>query len=119
MNDREDGRSTIEDQGSRIEDWGRPQLPSSSLNHKAGRYHHGSIAINRITTGYARTLGLRLLRGRLFDEHDTADAPMVALISDTAARKYWPNEDPIGRRFTVDYTSWFPWFYGSYFDENR
>lgn len=67
-----------------------------------------SRAINRVTSGYARTLGLRLLRGRLLDEHDTADAPMVALISDTTARKYWPNEDPIGQRFTVDYTSWFP-----------
>jgi putative ABC transport system permease protein len=93
---------------------GRPAPPPSgqdvgaALSRKAGRYHHGSIAINRITTGYARTLGLRLLRGRLFDEHDTAEATMVALISDTTARKYWPNEDPIGQRFTVDYTSWFP-----------
>jgi putative ABC transport system permease protein len=93
---------------------GRPAPPPGSqeggaaLSRKTGRYHHGSVAINRVTSGYARTLGLRLLRGRLLDEHDTADAPMVALISDTTARKYWPNEDPIGQRFTVDYTSWFP-----------
>jgi putative ABC transport system permease protein len=92
---------------------GRPAPPADSEGgvaraNKAGLYNHGSVAINRITPGYARTLGLRLLRGRLFDERDTADAPMVALISDTTARKYWPNEDPIGRRFTVDYTSWFP-----------
>jgi predicted permease len=84
------------------------QEGGAALSRKAGRYHHGSVAINRVTSGYARTLGLRLLRGRLLDEHDTADAPMVALISDTTARKYWPNEDPIGQRFTVDYTSWFP-----------
>jgi len=84
------------------------QEGGAALSRKTGRYHHGSVAINRVTSGYARTLGLRLLRGRLLDEHDTADAPMVALISDTTARKYWPNEDPIGQRFTVDYTSWFP-----------
>jgi putative ABC transport system permease protein len=93
---------------------GRPAPPPGSqeggaaLSRKTGHYHHGSVAINRVTSGYASTLGLRLLRGRLLGEGDTADAPMVALISDTTARKYWPNEDPIGQRFTVDYTSWFP-----------
>jgi putative ABC transport system permease protein len=84
------------------------KVSDSALSRKPGFYHHGSIAINRVTPGYARTLGLRLLRGRLLDERDTADKPMVALISETTARKYWPNEDPIGQRFTVDYTNWFP-----------
>lgn len=93
---------------------GRPAPPpgasgdSTARSNKTGLFNHGSIAINRITPNYARTLGLRLLRGRLLDERDTADKPMVALISETTARKYWPNEDPIGQRFTVDYTSWFP-----------
>ncbi|MCI0390434.1 MAG: ABC transporter permease, partial [Acidobacteria bacterium] len=93
---------------------GRPAPPPGSqeggaaLSRKTGRYHHGSVAINRVTPGYARTLGLRLLHGRLLNEGDTSAAPMVALISDTTARKYWPSGDPIGQRFTVDYTSWFP-----------
>jgi putative ABC transport system permease protein len=93
---------------------GRPAPPPNAQgagvarSNKTGLFNHGSVAINRITPGYARTLGLRLLRGRLLDERDTAGKPMVAMISDTAARKYWPNEDPVGQRITVDYTSWFP-----------
>jgi putative ABC transport system permease protein len=92
---------------------GRPAPPNGqgdgvARSNKTGLFNHGGVAINRITPGYARTLGLRLLRGRMLDERDTADKPMVAMISDTAARKYWPNEDAVGRRITVDYTSWFP-----------
>jgi putative ABC transport system permease protein len=93
---------------------GRPAPPPQSDGggaaavNKLGLHKHGSVAINRITPGYSRALGLRLLQGRLFDQHDTVDKPMVALISDTTARKFWPNEDPVGQRFTVNYTSWYP-----------
>jgi ABC-type antimicrobial peptide transport system permease subunit len=41
---------------------------------------------------------IALLRGRLFDERDVADAPHVAVISETLARTRWPNQDPIGVR---------------------
>jgi putative ABC transport system permease protein len=44
----------------------------------------------------------------LLDERDTADAPMAAVVNETFARKFFPGEDPIGKRVTVDYTSWFP-----------
>jgi putative ABC transport system permease protein len=47
--------------------------------------------------GYFRALGIPLLRGRLFDDRDTADAPHVAVISQSLARATWPNEDPVGR----------------------
>ena len=47
--------------------------------------------------GYFRTLGIPLLRGRLFDDRDTMDAPHVALISQSLAREKWPNMDPLGR----------------------
>jgi predicted permease len=46
---------------------------------------------------YFSTLGIRLLRGRLFDDHDRAGRPNVVLISETAARRFWPNADPIGQ----------------------
>jgi putative ABC transport system permease protein len=92
---------------------GRPAPPPGQDSgvaraNKVGLYNHGDIAINRITLGYPRTLGLRLLSGRLLDERDTAESPMVAVISETTALKYWPGEDPVGQRFTLDYTSWFP-----------
>ena len=47
--------------------------------------------------GYFRTLGIPLLRGRLFDDRDSSNAPHVALISESLARERWPNQDPLGQ----------------------
>jgi predicted permease len=44
------------------------------------------------------TLGIPLLRGRAFTSQDIAGRPRVTIISETAARRFWPNDDPIGRR---------------------
>jgi putative ABC transport system permease protein len=49
------------------------------------------------TSGYFRALGIPVIRGRLFDEHDGFGAPHVALISESLARTRWPNQDPLGR----------------------
>ncbi len=48
------------------------------------------------TDGYFQVLGIPLERGRMFDERDTADAPHVAVISESLARERWPGQDPIG-----------------------
>src|SRR5438270_1693102 len=50
-----------------------------------------------VSEGYFRSLGMPLLRGRLFDDRDTMDAPHVALISQSLAQEKWPNQDPLGR----------------------
>ena len=49
------------------------------------------------TAGYFQALGIPLVRGRMFDGRDGADAPHVALISASLARDRWPDRDPIGR----------------------
>ena len=49
------------------------------------------------TEGYFQVLGIPLVRGRAFDERDGADAPHVAVISESLARERWPGQDPIGR----------------------
>ena len=52
---------------------------------------------NTVTPDYFRTFGIDLVRGRLFTAQDTANAPRVALINETAARFYFGGADPIGR----------------------
>ena len=49
------------------------------------------------SAGYFKALGIPLLRGRLFNEHDTADAPHAALVSESMAHATWPNQNPLGR----------------------
>jgi putative ABC transport system permease protein len=48
------------------------------------------------TDGYFQVLGIPLMRGRIFDERDGADAPHAAVVSESLARDRWPNQDPIG-----------------------
>lgn len=52
----------------------------------------------RPTPGYMETLNVSLLRGRFFNDSDTAAAPRVVIVDDRLARKFWPGQDPVGRR---------------------
>jgi len=54
-----------------------------------------------VSSDYFSTLGIRLVRGRVFTDRDDGDSVPVALINQTAARRFWPNEDPIGRRISL------------------
>jgi putative ABC transport system permease protein len=54
--------------------------------------------IRSITPDYFRVLQTPLLRGRLFTEADTADAPGVVIVNQAMANKYWPGEDAVGKR---------------------
>jgi predicted permease len=49
------------------------------------------------TGGYFEALGIPLIRGRIFEGRDGANAPHVAVISESLARDRWPNQDPLGR----------------------
>ncbi|MDQ6912801.1 MAG: ABC transporter permease, partial [Verrucomicrobiota bacterium] len=51
-----------------------------------------------ISPGFMKTFGIPFLAGRDFDEHDGIDKPQVVLISKSAAKKLFPNEDPIGKQ---------------------
>ena len=57
--------------------------------------------INSATSGYFRAIGMRLLRGRLFDQFDNSSSAKVVVINDTMAQRYWPNDDPVGRKFSL------------------
>ncbi len=54
---------------------------------------------NVVTPSYFTTLGIRLIRGREFQRTDAPGTPMVAVINETAARRWWPEGDAIGKRF--------------------
>jgi predicted permease len=51
-----------------------------------------------VSPGYFRTLGIPLLRGRYFDEHDIATSEPVTVISESMARRFFPGSNPIGQR---------------------
>ncbi|HEX8144503.1 MAG TPA: ABC transporter permease [Pyrinomonadaceae bacterium] len=52
-----------------------------------------------VSPDYFRALGIPLVRGRYFNETDTADAPPVVIVNETLARQFFPGQDPVGKRF--------------------
>ena len=56
------------------------------------------VYVHSITPGYLETLGLSLVQGRNFTDRDAGDSPEVMMVSKQMARKYWPDESPVGKR---------------------
>jgi predicted permease len=54
-----------------------------------------------VSPEYFHVLGMTLLRGRLFADQDIEDTPSVAVINQAAARTYWTNQNPVGKRVVV------------------
>src|SRR6266852_3178094 len=52
-----------------------------------------------VSRNYMKALRMKLVQGRLIDEHDGNGTPLVALINETMARSLWPGENPVGKRF--------------------
>jgi putative ABC transport system permease protein len=55
-----------------------------------------------VMPGYFHTLRIPLVRGRDFTAQDAEDKPQVAIINETMAHLFWPNQDPVGKRFSQD-----------------
>jgi putative ABC transport system permease protein len=75
---------------------GRP-LPDPGTDSGMNASYYG------ITPNYFMTMEIPLLRGRDFTAADTAAAPPVMIISKAMAERWWPKEDPIGQRVTLDF----------------
>lgn len=58
------------------------------------------ISYNTVTPSYMDTLQIPLLKGRKFSDADSEKAPQVAIINQTMAKKFWPNEDAVGKYFS-------------------
>jgi predicted permease len=85
------------------------RLPLMGSNLGTSLYREGQIVSRQsgfnieyraATPSYFATMGIPLLVGRLFDEHD-GSSPAVAVLNQTAARRIWPGEDPVGKRFKL------------------
>jgi putative ABC transport system permease protein len=57
-----------------------------------------SAAFSPVGVGYFDALGMRVVRGRVFDERDGEKAPRVVVINESLARRVWPGEDAVGKR---------------------
>jgi predicted permease len=57
------------------------------------------VGINYVTPDYFRTMGIALLEGRSFTKADDEHSPWVAVINETMAKRFWPNESAIGHEF--------------------
>src|SRR5262249_27989289 len=63
-----------------------------------------------ICPNYFRTMGIKLVAGRDFTEQDTPNAPGVAIINEALVKRYWPNEDPLGKQIKLGrFNSDAPW----------
>ena len=60
-----------------------------------------SAYLTLASDSYFRTLGVPLIRGRVPNERDTEETPLVVVINDVAARRYFPGSDPVGQRIRI------------------
>jgi predicted permease len=59
------------------------------------------VVYNKVDAPYFDTMRIPLLRGRAFRENDDEKAPLVAIVNQEMAHEFWPNEDAIGKRFSL------------------
>jgi predicted permease len=59
------------------------------------------VGNNQVDVHYFNTMRVPLLRGRAFTAQDNDKAPLVAIVNEVMAQKFWPNQDPIGKRFSL------------------
>ena len=57
------------------------------------------VQVNPVSPGYFETMGIPIVRGRDFGDGDDAGTPLVVVVNETMAERFWPGQDPIGRRF--------------------
>jgi putative ABC transport system permease protein len=84
-------------------------LPFSGNEFNAGLTVEGQPPLNpadrpraflrNVSPNYFESMGIPLRKGRTFTDSDNANAPGAAIINETAARRFWPNDEPVGKRF--------------------
>ncbi len=102
--------------GRRVRAWPEVRSASFAFSVPLGYYSGGTviyaegqpvnpgeqtpvIGTNFIDGDYFETMQIPIVRGRSFRESDVEGAPLVAIVNETMAQRFWPNQDPIGKRF--------------------
>jgi predicted permease len=81
---------------------GSSRTSSFTIEGRPTRIGDDECRVDFVSAGYFATLGTRLLRGRLFTEHDDQRGAPVAIVNDAMVRHFFGQEDPIGRRIGDD-----------------
>jgi putative ABC transport system permease protein len=71
-----------------------------------GRGHRPGASYSVACPNYFKTMGVALLAGREFNHQDTVGSPGVIVINQTMAQKFWPKENPVGKRIRQDSGDW-------------
>ena len=82
-------------------DFDRPVWPEGTPDER----DRVPAAVRMVTPGYFQALRLDIAAGRAFDTRDHPDAPPVVMVSETLARRFWPQQSPVGQRLVVDYST--------------
>lgn len=72
---------------------GRPPLSATDIPAAQSRW---------VTPGYFQAMGIQIVRGREFTQHDNSRAPGVVVVDEALAQRYWPNENPVGVHLKID-----------------
>ncbi len=64
------------------------------------------VSVNVVSSSYFQTMGIPLIRGRQFSEQEVGGSESVAVVSKAMADRFWPGEDPIGKRFKDNSSSY-------------
>jgi predicted permease len=73
--------------------------------HAQARPDGWTFQHNVVEPDYFKTMGIRILYGRAFQEQDGRSAPKVALVNEAMAKRFWPGEDPLGKQIWIDDSS--------------
>jgi predicted permease len=80
---------------------GYSNAPISTDGYQAAPDEQPSSEYNDVSPAYFRTLGIPLLDGREFSAADTESSPLVAVVNESLAARYWPGQNPVGKRLQV------------------
>lgn len=83
------------------DNWGECVIQQGHPMPKPGE-HCGSTWV-RVSTNYLDSIGVPIVRGRSFSEQDTATSPQVVVVNQTFVKRFFPDQDPIGKHFGIDF----------------